>query len=295
MRTSANLFSNDNQPTERFEHLLKNLRLPYGTLEEIDDGLQTAFFQKKDNGEAKERWELARVTVECPEYKIRDQLGGLGFLFKTQPRQMRYDRAGWPGALVTRAAGRLVDLIQAWQDGIRWNETIVFGGKRALLSDRESRAACINTLQDAPHLMAGMPTSELILEWDRLGPTTELDLMKWIWACSKVPSELRNVPIVFVDAPMKPSATPGGKEVRPSTEDTITAWNNQYSPTPGSLLVSSGAPYGMAQNEAFWMLLGPKGHSIETFGHAVPEGLGLEVVLRELAGCVNRIRRARDV
>ena len=163
MRTSAHLFTNENQPTERFACLLRDLRLPNGMLAEIDDGLQAAFFQKKDNGEAKERWELAQVMIECPEYKIRDQLGGLGFLFKTQPLQTRYDRAGWPGALVTRAAGRLLDLIQAWHNGIRWNETIVFGGKRALLSDKESMTACVNTLQDAPYSMASIHTSELIL------------------------------------------------------------------------------------------------------------------------------------
>ena len=60
------------------------------------------------------------------------------------------------------------------------------------------------------------------------------------------------------------------------------------------MLVSSGAPYGMAQDEAFWMILAPHKHTVETFGHAAPE-FPVETLMREVAGCVHRIRRARHV
>lgn len=295
MRTSANLFTDNNLPTERLARLLKDLRLPYDTLTKIDDGLQVAFFQKKESGEARERWELETVIVECPESTIRSRLAELGFLTKTVPRQKHYDRAAWPGALVTRAAVRLFDLIEAWNSGVRWDEMVVFGGKRALIPEKESVTQCIKALRET-----GLITSEddesFRRQWAWIdNPPTELDMMQWIWYCS-VPTEMAaSIRVNFVDAPIKPPVTEGGAPVRPNTEDTIIAWERDCSPSPGTMLVSSGAPYGMAQNEAFWMLLGPKEHSIETFGHAVPTGLGLEVILRELAGCVNRIRRARGV
>lgn len=150
MRTSALLFTDTDHPTEPLARLLKDLQLPGKTLAEIDDGLQAAFFQKKENGEAKERWELEKVTVVCSEHTIREQLGGLGYMYQRMPYCNGYAYAAWPGAFVTRAASRLSDLINAWNNQVRWKETVVFGGKRELHKEKETRDACINTLQEAP-------------------------------------------------------------------------------------------------------------------------------------------------
>lgn len=104
---------------------------------------------------------------------------------------------------------------------------------------------------------------------------------------------MRDVRAIFIDAPMKPAPKEGGQPVRPNTEDTILHWLETEKPEPGSMLVSSGAPYGMAQDEAFQALLGPLGFSIETFGHVAPN-LPIENFMREVAGCVNRIFHTRD-
>ena len=92
---------------------------------------------------------------------------------------------------------------------------------------------------------------------------------------------------------MKPPAKEGGPPVRPTTEDTVLEWLKS-NPKPGPVLLSSGAPYGMAMDEAFWMLLEPHGFTVETFGHAAPD-LPIENLMREVAGTVNRIRRARNL
>lgn len=289
MRTSALLFTENGHPMERFARVLKSLQIPGTDLQSIDAAFQARFFQKKaGTNEPLERWDLEKVVVECPEHLLRQQLGDVGFIHKTFPTQKTYEYAAWPGALVTRAAGRFLDLIEAWKSGVRWNQTIVFGGKRTLNPEKENVDQCLQAI------VLESDEEYARNSWKGINPETELDMMTWMWHVIDMPPELRRMGATFVDAPMKPPASPEGKPVRPNTEDTILTWlNGEPAPKPGSILVSSGAPYGMAQNEAFWMLLGDKGFTIETFGHCVPSGLGLEVLLREVAGTVNRIRKAR--
>ncbi|MDP2641037.1 MAG: hypothetical protein Q8P39_00640 [Candidatus Yanofskybacteria bacterium] len=281
------LFDSVNQPTEAFAQFLQDVRVPGNDLQSIDNALQARFFQKGPDGQPLERWELKEVEISCPPERFRYHLNLCGFGMKTTPSEQGYARAAWPGALLVRAVARLQDLMTAWDDGVRWQETIVFGGKRLLRPDREN-------LQEAWALLEYPGYDPLPqASFEELGIKTELDMMRWLWEQQAVdmPQEFGTT-AVFVDASMKPAIIPGGPSVRPTTEDTIREWL-QGNPTPGSLLVSSGAPYGMAQDEAFWMLLEPHGHTVETFGHDLPDGLLVEAIMREVAGTVNRIRRAR--
>lgn len=296
MRRSSLLFDLDNRPTEAFIALLRNVQVPGDDLPSIDAVLQARFFQKNPDGSPKERWELDKVHINCPLERIKEHLAACGFLNKTEPigyyqgneyvhRYTRYDYAAWPGALVTRAVIRLNDLIDAWKSGVRWRQTIVFGGKRPLQSDKENLGACCKAL--------GIKEENLLeaahCNWQSINPQTELDMMKFVLGMQELPDYFAEV--IFVDAPMNPPVKEGGPPVRPTTEDTVLEWlrNN---PKPGSVLLSSGAPYGMAMDEAFWMLLEPHGFTVETFGHAAPD-LPTENLMREIAGTVNRIRRAR--
>lgn len=301
MRRSNLLFQDDSNPTPAFAALLAHVGIPGSTLTEINQALQVRFFQKNPDGSAKERWDLEKVSLPGSKNQLMRHLAACGFVMATEPEQKRYARAGWPGALVIRAAVRLSDLFKAWESGTRWNETIVFGGKRPLQPDKEDIIPCCKAL--GIQVNAHTTAKPYVRLWDTLKPETELGMMRFLWEAAafeesdrehgalSMPAEMRNVPITFVDAPMKPPLTPGGPGVRPSTEDTILAWLSTE-PEPGTMLVSSGAPYGMAQDEAFATLLAPKGHEAETFGHSAPD-LGIELYMRELAGCVNRIKKAR--
>lgn len=289
MRRSFLLFGSDNRPTEAFAAFLRDVQVPGNDLASTDTALQARFFQKDtETGLPLERWELKEVEVSCPLDHFRQHLAACGFLNETKPSAKHYTCAVWPGALVTRAVARLADLVGAWNSGVRWQEIVVLGGKRPLQQDKESYEQCCRALNSP---IEDMSTRSF---WENLNPQTELAMMRFLWSGfekwhPKFGSELKTV--TFVDAPMKPPAKEGGPPVRPSTEDTVREWL-WTNPKPGSVLLSSGAPYSMAQDEAFWTLLEPHGFTVETFGHAAPD-LPIENFMREVAGCVNRIRKAR--
>ncbi len=283
MRRSAKLFENG-RPTERFLRFLKDIKIGGETLPQINAALQAAFVPKKDDGQTVERWDLPKLLETFPEHAIREHLGALGFLYKTTPQKMHYRRAGWPGAKVTRAGARLLDLVEAFKAGVRWGELIVFTGDRPLDTDETFLKA-----REAVNDTSSWGGSD-DWEWEDLHKT-EGSMLASLWDMCDMPSEMRAIPIRFVNAPMKPNPK-GGDPIRPNSEDPVHLWLKQHEPDPGSMLFSSGAPYGPAQDEAMWMILGPLGHEIETFGHAVPSQLGLEALLREVAGTVYRVHRA---
>lgn len=283
MRRQYLLFDGE-QPTAAFAHFLQDVQVPGKTLQEIDDALQARFFQRGPDGQPLERWELREVELSCPPARFQRHLQLCGFGMKTIPSPWMYRYAAWPGALLVRVADRLKDLVDAWESGVRWEETVVFGGKRPLQEEREN------------------PEEEIkLLVWNHMNPplvpadwdcATELEMMRWLWGVADLPTGLYET-AVFVDVPMKPPAIPGGQPIRPNTEDTIRAWLESSDPDQGTLLLSSGAPYGMAQEVAFEMVLGRR-FTIETFGHAATE-LSMEVFMREVAGAVNRIRRGQNI
>lgn len=291
MRRSELLFTHD-VPTPQFQRFLEDIGVPGRNLSEIDTALQQRFFQKKPGtSEPLERWELGVVKVSCPPARFRRHLELCGFADRTIPQYWTYMYAAWPGALAVRAGVRLADLIGAWESGVRWEETVVLGGKRPLQERETPREAIFGGGLGIPILR---PES---LDLDKpltvLGLKTELDMMRWLWTTCALPDELRNTRAVFVDAPMRPPATPGGQPVRPNTEDTIWEWLNTSKPYSTNLLLSSGAPYGMAQDEAFWRLLVLRGIAVETFGHAASYELAPEVFMREVAGTVHQITLSR--
>ncbi|MDB4978537.1 MAG: hypothetical protein JWM56_723 [Candidatus Peribacteria bacterium] len=288
MRRSTLLFTTDNGPTKAFAQFLRDVQVPGNDLISIDAALQARFFQKGPDGKPLERWELEASAVMCPADRIRLHLRLCGFIDCSIPRCWAAEYADWPGALLPRALARLKDLNTVWKSGVRWNQTVVHGGKRPLLKDRESPNAMISLVEEV--FDCEVTADEADRHYDR-DLQTELQMMEALWHLAPFDQELRAIPVTFVDAPMKPPLKEGDSPVRPSTEDTILEWL-QGNPTPGHHLLSSGAPYGMAQDEAFWMLLESHGHTVETFGHAAPD-LPIETFMREVAGTVNRIRKSR--
>lgn len=291
MRRSTLLFGMDNRPTPGFTAFLREVRIPGNDLASIDDALQARFFQRGPDQQPLERWNLEEVEVHCPRAALLQHLGNCGFIHKTQPRLERYRYAGLPGALVTAVARRLCDLVDAWEQGTRWEDVIVFGGGRPLIPEKETPAILYNAFPRRFRIsdVAFRQGFDFFLS---NGSDTEIKMMEWLWYCAKMPHDLM-VLVEFVDVPMKPPLTEGGPLTRPSTEDTAEAWI-QTRPKPGPLLLSSGAPYGMAQEEAFARVLDPYGINVEAFGHEAPT-LSIPVLMREVAGAVHSIRKTRNV
>lgn len=295
MRRSTLLFDADNQPTSVFAEFLKEIEIPGTNLSEIDSALQKRFFQKDPKTQQPmERWDLKEVEVGCSVDQIKQHLTACGFTKETRPNNKTYTYAAWPGALLPRAKVRLDDIIATWDNGVWWEQTIVFGGKRPLQPEKEGFVPCCVALG----LSQGHPFfTEAERFWRTRNPQTELDMMTFLWAFAFLKYGKRhnpqNQPVIFVDAPMKPPLKESGPPVRPTTEDTVLEWLKS-NPKPGSVLLSSGAPYGMAMDEALWMLLESHGYTVETFGHVAPE-LPIENLMREVAGCVHCIRRARKL
>ncbi len=294
MPRSELLFMPDNRPTDAFATLLSAVGIPGTDLASANEALQKRFFQTDPvTKQPLERWELKKVEVNCPVDHIKEHLAKCGFMNETHPNSKVYTYTAWPGALLPRAKVRLDDIIAVWDNGVRWEQTIVFGGKRPLQPEKEGFVPCCVALG----LTQGHPFfTEAERFWQTRNPQSELDMMTFLWAFAFVKygkrHELQNQPVIFVDAPMKHFAPEENRApLRPTTEDTITEWLKSK-PKPGSVLLSSGAPYGMAMDEAFWMLLESHGFTVETFGHAAPD-LPIENLMREVAGAVNRIKRNR--
>jgi hypothetical protein len=284
-RSSAFLFNdNSNVPYLQFQDFLREMGVRSNSLLAIDADLQEKFFPKNEAGQPRKRWDLPKVGTSCTKERFHRHLALCGFYQETIPMDWYYTYAGWPGALVVRAGARLMDLITAWKSGVRWNKTIVFAGKRPKIREKET----FSDARDSINFQKW--DADDFNEWS--GIETEIDEMRWLWKKADIPPEMRGKPIMFVDAPMKPPVKEGGQPIRPNSEDTIKVWL-ETDPRPGTLLLSSGAPYGMAMDEAWAMLLKPR-ISVETFGHKAP-CLEPEVFMREVAGCVHRIARARGV
>lgn len=289
MRRSNLLFDLHSCPTPAFAELLRVANVPGTNLAEINHALQARFFQKGPDQQPLVRWKFEDVGVEC---SILPHLAKCGFLEKTEPSLRQYLYAGLPGALVVAAARRICDLIDVWNSGVRWKRTIVFGSTRPLVPERETPAALhkafpkqFRVSDTAFHQGFGFFVSA--------GYDTEAKMLEWLWYCANMPHELM-VTATFMEAPSKPPLTGGGPPRHANTEDTVEAWV-QTRPEPGLLLLSSGAPYGMAQDETVARVLAPYGIGVETFGHEAPMNLGIPVLMREVAGAVHSILKTRNV
>lgn len=289
MRRSSWLFHSNNSPTKGFSALLEAIKVPADTLDGIDAALQERFFPKTAAGTNVERWQLPPVDVGgCSLEDFRRHLANIEYWKATKPPMQRYIYGAVPGAAAVRVVGRMDDLITAWDQGVRWEETVLFGGERPL----DEKIDGLPKLQEA---FAPFGTFD-VSQFSRLGddlPKTEYGLMQLCWnvlsEIGRLPAALFETKTTFVNAPMKQGKTPDAPKQRPQTEDPLVEWLANDDPEPGSMLVSCGTPYATSMSIAFESVLGRVGFSeIDFFGHGTPETLGPEVIMREIAGAVHR-------
>ncbi len=162
-------------------------------------------------GAGQERWELAELTFEKKVF-VLDWAERQGLFAPWEPTCERYQTALILGATTSYMQKRLDTLKDLWIQGIRFEQIVWLTGERPLdpridgLTDR-----CAN----------------------------ESEAARILWQETPLPNEMRDLPVTFIDVPMKGEA-PFLK--RPNTEDTIIAWL-KTNPEPGTALFVSDQPF----------------------------------------------------
>ncbi|HSX03340.1 MAG TPA: hypothetical protein VLG76_01280 [Rhabdochlamydiaceae bacterium] len=217
-----------------------------GTAESILQETQKKWLRPK----GKERWQIPDVDEKTKEQilLLADQLG---FVSEISPQAKEYEYAAVLGATYERMEKRLDYLIQLWNRGIRFKHVVFLTGQRPLdVSIEPISEECKNESQAA----------------------------RQIWKTSLVPQEMRDLPVTFIEVPMKPD----GK--RPTTKDTYEAWLARK-PAAGRTLLVSNQPFCLYQ-EALAKSFLPKGFQVEVVGAAMEERQNGAVMLDAIAGWI---------
>jgi len=289
-------FQPNDKPTLALAAVLREVRLhDCNSLTEIDDALQEHFFPKKD-GKPLERWELPTLSLEDSPL-LRHALEDLGLVQATAAQHPSYCYAGWIGATLPAVRKRLFDLVCEWNRGVRWNALILLGSARPFGSVPGEN---LKDLCDSAKSPLGFRE-----DWKPGNtPISECGMMRTVLYQCQLPPMMA-VNMIEVEAPMVRLYESDGSPIfdpdtqrtktrRPDTEDVFRAWFAK-NPTPGTMLLSSYAPYGPAQDVAAWMIGGPRGFTFETIGQGADPQLTLERYMREIAVTVHRIRRSRGL
>lgn len=249
-KLDSSLFNEQGFIQQPLRALLSELGIEHdGTIETVVAGTQKSWLRPS----GQERWEMADPLAH---YKGRllplfDQLGMVQAMY---PAQKQYTYAVILGSLYTNVKNRLVFLIHAWQQGLRFKKLIFLTGARPLrIDEQEALQSKISSRSFA----------------------TETDMMQAIYETMEMSDDFRKVPLVVVDAQAQQGAR------RPTTADTIKAWLT-LQPEPGSIIAISSQPH-LGYQQAVLKTFLPKSFSVETVGRAALETTRVSEYLDALA------------
>ncbi len=211
-----------------------------------------------------ERWEAEdRYGEKKP--KLMPLFDQLGMIQKKVPSQQHYAYVVLLGSLYDNVKDRLLFLARAWDRGVRFDTLVLLGGQRPLLHDEQES------------LKALAPSEK---------PLSETDMLKLAYHYLSIPQTMREVPVVFVDAPKPLGAR------RPTTSDTIAAWLSMQ-PISGSVLAVSSQPFIGYQDAVLHTFL-PKDFVVETVGNNAREEVTTAVYLDTLARWLYQLRQQAE-
>jgi hypothetical protein len=158
-----------------------------------------------------ERWELAELSPEQKLFVLK-WAEEQGLFAPWKPARKKYDKAFILGATTYRMQKRLNYLKKLWVQGIRFNKIVWLTGERPLDQRVDGLIErCSN----------------------------ESEAARILWEETDLPSEMRQLPVVFIAVPMK---IEGSSLKRPTTEDTLIAWL-KTDPQPCSAFFVSDQPF----------------------------------------------------
>lgn len=201
-----------------------------GTLQSLVEGTQKKWLRKP----GLERWEMEEIYEnKSPEFM--PLFVQLGLTEVVTPKNNYYDYALILGATVDTVIKRLDGL------NVEVKQIVLLTGQRSLTPEEKAK----------------------LIEHDiKCECLTETDMMVQLFKRSKL-ANLKSE-LIVVDTPMKKNAE--GKDVRPTTGDTIRQWIEQYKPAVGSCIAISTQPFVSYQDTVIRTYL-PKEFHLETVGN----------------------------
>lgn len=146
----------------------------------------------------------------------------LGIVEQIRPQNKNYEYALWFGSAYPNAENRLDDLVDLWNQGVRFKTLAVLTGARPLTqAEIDAVATKYQLTQDAY-------------------PKTEADMIQLVLGKTQISDDMKKVPVTFINVPMQKNAK--GDLVRPTTADTVNFWLANK-PTPGNCIAISNQPY----------------------------------------------------
>lgn len=258
MALSATLFgtaleNEDGSPSCELLLTLAAAHIPHdGTWESI-----VSETQKRLRAPQHELWEIDPSETLSPEraYLLFKKLG---MLDQISPKEKHYSVVLINGSSLGEIRSRLLYLKELWEEGMRFDHLVLLGGERHY-----------DHLHEQQKELLSLPPYPIEDGWklpEKL-PKTEYELFKFVYEQMKLPQEMRELPVRFVNAKRPPH------RLGPSHIDTLKEWQKEYcvSDKENYLFISS-QPFVFPQEVSERNFL-PAGTQIETVGR----GLSKEV------------------
>ncbi len=207
----------------------------------------------------KELWHIKDPKMTLQDV-VMPHMHALGFVEARFPQYKEYTYAVIIGATLPSVRLRLSLLKEYWDQGIRFNEIVLLGGERPLDQQKE-----LDIL-----LAEGMAPAVL--------PTTEAEMLQYVFASTQLPDEMRKVRVTLVNAHGYTGTD--GVYKRPSMIDTLQEWLRK-NPAPGSVLAVAHQPFCLYSHIIFKTTL-PTSFTIETVGSKAGPAVTVAVYLDTL-------------
>jgi hypothetical protein len=219
-----------------------------------------------------ERWEIQETAYANRDVLI-DLLDQLCLFNEINPHKQHYNYCFVLGAIAPSVRGRLCYIFKLWDAGVRFDNLIFLGSERPLDAQKDSAAVLLDRSQTILPIRC---------DWTQTNglPTTEVEMMKFIFGQATLPSGFDQINIQFISTPMKENED--GSVRRPNTGDTIAQWLST-DPILGSCLFISNQPY-VGYQDAVIRTYMPSAFEVDVVGScANPQKQNIDVVLDTLA------------
>ena len=290
-RSPRSLFvTNEKAPSSLVVRLLEldGLYDKTDKLSTIVEKTQRAWFAVRQGQGGTERTDLQDTEARVA---LRDEVDrcAAALYLERKPALSKYSYAVCLGASLSGVRKNLSMLIQAWNEGTRFDSLVFLAGERTLRKGDKDRVDDLEVGSGYPFFKKGwtMPPNARY--------ETEYDLVRLVWDQTELPEDMAqalNDKVFFVNAPR-------GKNERPGTKDTYRKWIEDFHPAPGTVLAYSYPLLWAYQHLAGETALKGTGLVLDTAAPAASKGLLQEnekrrvsLVFDTVAKCLFEINQA---
>lgn len=222
--------------------LLSDLNIPHK--KDFDSMVEaTQRWRRKPD---QERWEVPELNLDSHQkQRVLSHLEKMGLIKELKPESNDFDYAFVLGATVPRMKARLNQLINQWNEGVRFHKIIFLSGQRPLTDDIDRTDELVNE-------SVGRNATED--QKKKIRPHTEVEAARLLYQSTDMPEAMLKVDTQFISSPRY---LVDGRWERGNTRDNIKYWL-QMKPEPGKVLVISNQPHAFYQQEVIRQELPPE-------------------------------------